>query len=89
MVAGYPIELGPARFLIDGYFVWVLGIGDEQESFHLNPQVKLDIGNFWGAPEKLYAGVELDWWWDKYQIESTEEFDTNQKAWSLLLKFHF
>ncbi|MFZ5677534.1 MAG: outer membrane protein OmpK [Pseudomonadota bacterium] len=89
MVAGYPFEMGASRFLIDGYFDWVLGLGDETQSFHLNPQVKLDIGNYWGAPEKFYAGVELDYWWNKYQIEDTKEFDTNQKAVSLLLKYHF
>lgn len=89
MVAGYPFEVGPARFLVDGYFDWVLGIGSEQRSFHLNPQLKLDVGHFWGRPEKAYAGVELDFWWDKYQIEDNPGFDTNQHAVSLLLKYHF
>jgi nucleoside-specific outer membrane channel protein Tsx len=89
MVAGYPFEIGPARFLVDGYFDWVLGINAEQDSFHLNPQLKLDLGHFWGKPEKLYVGTELDFWWDKYQIDNTPSFDTNQQAVSLLLKFHF
>jgi nucleoside-specific outer membrane channel protein Tsx len=87
--AGYPFEIGPARFLLDGYFDWVLGIDAEQSSFHLNPQLKLDVGNFWGRPEMLYAGVELDFWWDKYQIDDTRDFDTDQQAVSLLLKYHF
>ena len=89
LVAGYPFEIGPARFLVDGYFDWVLGIGSEQNSFHLNPQLKLDLGHFWGKPEKLYVGTELDFWWDKYQIDNTPSFDTNQQAVSLLLKYHF
>jgi nucleoside-specific outer membrane channel protein Tsx len=37
----------------------------------------------------LYGGVELDFWWNKYQIDNTEAFDTNQQAISLLLKYHF
>lgn len=89
MVAGYPFTIGRSQFLIDGYFDWVLGLGDEQSSFHLNPQVKLDIGNYWGQPGKLYAGLELDFWWNKYQIEDSSSFDTNQTAVSLLLKYHF
>jgi nucleoside-specific outer membrane channel protein Tsx len=89
LVAAYPLELGSTRFLVDGYFDWVVGIGSEQSSFHFNPQVKLDIGNYWDRPEKLYAGVELDFWWDKFQIEDTPSFDTNQQAVSLLLKYHF
>jgi nucleoside-specific outer membrane channel protein Tsx len=89
MVAAYPIVIGPVRFLIDGYFDWVLGIGPEEWSYHLNPQIKLDVGNFFGQPEKVYAGVELDFWWNKYQIRSTDFFDTNQEAVSLLFKYHF
>jgi nucleoside-specific outer membrane channel protein Tsx len=88
MVAGYPFEIAMSRFLIDGYFDWVLGIGDEVSSFHLNPQVKLDIGNYWGKPEKFYAGVELDFWWNKYQIEDSCALDTHQQAISLLVKYH-
>jgi nucleoside-specific outer membrane channel protein Tsx len=89
MVAAYPFTIGGARFLVDGYFDWVLGIGQEAWSYHLNPQVKLDVGNFWGQPEKLYAGLELDFWWNKYQIPNTASFDTNQQAVSLVLKYHF
>jgi nucleoside-specific outer membrane channel protein Tsx len=89
MVAAYPIVIGPVRFLIDGYFDWVLGIDAEQWSYHLNPQVKLDLGNFFGKPDKFYTGVELDFWWNKYQIKSTDFFDTNQQAVSLLFKYHF
>lgn len=89
MVAGYPFDIGRSKFLIDGYFDWVLGIGSEESSFHLNPQVKLDLGNYWSQPDKLYVGVELDFWWNKYQIPDTAAFDTNQTAVSLLLKYHF
>jgi nucleoside-specific outer membrane channel protein Tsx len=89
LVAAYPISIGKVKFLIDGYFDWVLGIGPEDWSYHLNPQIKLDVGNFFGKPDKMYAGVELDFWWNKYQIPSTDFFDTNQQAISLLFKYHF
>jgi nucleoside-specific outer membrane channel protein Tsx len=88
MVAGYPLVIGRTRFLIDGYFDWPLGIGSEEWSYHFNPQVKLDLGNFWHWAEKLYAGVELDFWWNKYEIPNTPSFDTNQQAVSLLVKYH-
>ena len=87
--ASYPFEIGGSRFLIDGYFDWVLGLGSEQSSFHLNPQIKLDVGHYWGEDGKFYVGVEPDFWWDKYQIKDSSSFDTNQQAISLLLKYHF
>lgn len=89
MAAAYPFQIGSARFLADGYFDWVLGIGSEDWSYHLNPQLKLDVGNFWGTPNKFYAGVELDLWWNKYQIPNSSSFDTTQQAASLMFKYHF
>jgi len=89
MAASYPFNIGKARFLLDGYFDWVLGIGSEEWSYHINPQLKLDVGNFWGKPKKLYVGVEADFWWNKYQIRSSSAFNTNQTALSALVKWHF
>ncbi|HET7204543.1 MAG TPA: outer membrane protein OmpK [Steroidobacteraceae bacterium] len=88
MVAGRPFSVGSARFLADGYFDWVVGLGSEDWNYHVNPQVSVDVGNFWGAPDKLFAGVELDLWWNKYQIPNSPAFDTNQSAVSLMLKYH-
>ena len=88
MVASYPFTIGNSQFLIDGYFDWVLGLGDEDWSYHLNPQITMDVGAKWNDPGKLYMGVELDFWWNKYQIPNTAGFDTNQAAVSLLLKYH-
>jgi nucleoside-specific outer membrane channel protein Tsx len=88
MVAARQLEVGSAKFLIDGYFDWVVGFGSEDWSYHLNPQIKLDVGNFRGKPDKFYAGLELDFWWNKYQIPDSPAFDTNQAAVSLLFKYH-
>ena len=89
MVAAKPFTIGSAKFLADGYFDWVVGLGSEDWNYHLNPQVSLDVGNFWGTPDKFYAGVELDFWWNKYQIPDSPAFDTNQAAVSLMFKGHF
>ena len=88
VVAARPFAVGKAQFLADGYFDWVLGLGSETWSNHLNPQVSVDVGNFWGTFGKLFAGVELDFWWNKYQIPSSAGFDTDQSAVSLMVKYH-
>jgi nucleoside-specific outer membrane channel protein Tsx len=89
MAAAYPFSIGSATFLADGFFDWVLGLGSEEWSYHLNPQIKLDVGDFWDKPGKFYAGVEVDLWWNKYQIPSSSAFETDQYAASLLVKYHF
>ena len=89
MVAAYPFAIGKSQFLVDGYFDWVLGLGNKPWSYHFNPQVTMDLGARWNDPGKLYAGFELDWWWNKFQIANSADFDTNQAAASLLVKYHF
>lgn len=87
--AAYPITIGNTRILLDGYFDYVIGIGSEEPSFHINPQLKLDVGNYWGKPERLYVGLEFDFWVNKYQIPDSDAFNTDQSAVSLLVKYHF
>lgn len=60
MVAARPFIIGYSRLHIVGYFEWVPGLGSEDRSYHLNPQLKLDVGNSWGNPDKFYVGLELD-----------------------------
>ena len=89
VVAARPFSIGAAHFLVDGYFDWVLGLRSEEWSYHLNPQLKLDIGSYWGNPNKCYAGIELDFWWNKYQLTDSSAFDTDQQALSLMFKYLF
>lgn len=88
MAASYPFSVGNSQFLLDGYFDWALGLGDKDWSYHLNPQLTMDLGAAWKKPNKLFMGLEIDLWWNKYQITNSPSFDTNQAAVSLLVKYH-
>jgi nucleoside-specific outer membrane channel protein Tsx len=88
LVTARPFEIGKAKFLVDGYIDWVLGLGSQDWNLHVNPQVSMDVGNIWGAPNKFYVGAEIDLWWNKYQIPNSVWFDTNQNAVSLMFKYH-
>ncbi|MNN83045.1 hypothetical protein D3C81_2000510 [compost metagenome] len=64
--------------------------GDYHANLHFNPQVKYDLGKALSFGEKqLYVGVEYDYWKDKYGIDDTGAFKTNQSTTSFLVKFHF
>jgi len=89
LAASYPFQIGNSAFLVDGYFDWVMGLGSEDWSYHLNPQISWDAGaKIWNTPGKLFIGVEVDLWWNKYQIVNSPFFDTNQNAVSVMLKYH-
>ena len=84
---GAPLEMGSALFLIDGYIDWSTAESDHKSEFQFVPQIKLDVSNFWGAPGVLYAGVEYQYWNNKYGLGDTLIDD--QSSVSALVKFHF
>ncbi|NBA93853.1 outer membrane protein OmpK [Pseudomonas sp. R5(2019)] len=91
----YTIAVGKSDVLIDGFMDWVVdndenGRGTYHANLHFNPQIKYDLGKAlsWGE-KQLYVGIEYDYWKDKYGIEDTPFFDTNQNTASLLVKVHF
>ncbi len=93
-VWSYTIPVGSSSVLIDGYMDWVVdndknSQGTYHANLHFNPQIKYDLGKalHWGE-KQLYVGVEYDYWKNKYAIEDTKDFTTNQSATSLLVKYH-
>ena len=94
-VWSYTIPVGNSNILIDGYMDWVTdndsnSKGDYHANLHFNPQVKYDLGKALSFGEKqLYVGVEYDYWKDKYGIDDTGAFKTNQSVTNFLVKFHF
>lgn len=94
-VWGYTLPVGRSDILIDGYIDWVVdndqnALGDYHANVHVNPQIKYDLGKalHWGE-KQLYVGIEYDYWKNKYGIENTSNFDTDQNTASLLVKVHF
>lgn len=91
----YSFPLGNSDVLIDGYLDWVVdndenSRGTYHANLHINPQIKYDLGKALGWRQKqLYVGTEYSYWKNKYGIESSHNFDTNQNTASLLVKVHF
>jgi nucleoside-specific outer membrane channel protein Tsx len=96
----YTVPLGNSDLLIDGYIDWVVNNKDASSgrrnqadyhaNLHFNPQIKYDLGKALGYGAKhLYVGVEYDYWSDKYGIEDSKGFRTEQNTTSFLLKYHF
>ncbi|MFC6978308.1 outer membrane protein OmpK [Microbulbifer taiwanensis] len=83
---GAPFEIGPARFLFDGFIDYSSGVGGAQKAeLHVNPQFTLDIGHFSGNPGVMYAGIEYSHWRNKFGTSAIE----TENAVSALVKFHF
>lgn len=90
-VWSYSLPAGQSDILIDGYLDWVVdNDASYHANYHFNPQIKYDLGKAvrWGA-KQLYVGVEYSYWKDKYGIQDSAAFGTEQNTASLLLKVHF
>ena len=95
-VWSYTIPVGKSDILIDGFMDWVVDNkqsttkGDYHSNLHFNPQIKYDLGKAMSLAERqLYVGIEYDYWSNKYGINDTRYFDTNQNTASLLVKVFF
>jgi len=94
-VWSYTLPVGKSDVLIDGYLDWVVNNennahGSYHSNLHVNPQIKYDLGKVLNYTEKkLYVGIEYDYWSNKYGIENSRNFDTNQNTASLLVKVFF
>ncbi|WP_017906344.1 outer membrane protein OmpK [Pseudomonas asplenii] len=94
-VWSYTIPVGDSNVLIDGFMDWVVdndqtSRGTYHANLHFNPQIKYDLGKalHWSA-KQLYVGIEYDYWKNKYGVEDSGAFKTNQDTASLLVKYHF
>ena len=85
-----PFEVAGAKFAFDGFFDWTtptehLTFGSDVEmTFHTQPQVKLDVGHFFDKSGQYYAGIELDYWKNKFGVK-----DQDQTAPQLLVQVNF
>ena len=90
-VWSYTLPVGNSELVIDGYVDWVGGNEERyRNNLHFNPQIKYNLGKALNLSAKqLYVGVEYDYWKNKYGIEDSPAFETNQNTASLLVKLHF
>ncbi len=68
-----PFRLGALSLSFEG-FVDVIGAhGSCTRQVVAQPQLRLDLGDLWGQPGKVYAGVEYQYWHNKFGIDGLHE----------------
>ena len=85
-----PFAIASTKWVFSGFFdltsetETLNGGFEEPIVFHTQPQLKLDVGDFWGDSDTFYFGVELDYWKNKFGQEGED-----QLAPQLLVQVHF
>ncbi len=81
---GYPMAFGKHKVLFDGFIDWSSAADDHAADFHFNPQLKLDVGNYFGYAGKFEMGIEYSYWHNKFGIKGLD----NESVVSFLVKAH-
>ena len=84
VVWGVPFSLGSADFMFDGYIDWSSAEETHAADFHFNPQLRMDVGKYFGVPKKFEAGVEYSYWVNKFGLT----FPDTESVFSVMVKVH-
>ena len=68
-----PFTLGPTKWSFEGFVDFIGSHGDCKAQILTQPQIRLDVGNFMGKPDKLFVGIEYQYWKNKFGIKDLDE----------------
>jgi hypothetical protein len=92
----YPFSVGNANFTFKGFFNYIAPKGKGAPSEHervseilTRPELLLDVGNYFGAPKKLEAGIGYEFWLNKFGNDPKFLDGTVANTPELVVRYHF
>lgn len=61
-----PFQIGNAKFQFTGFADFIGAHGDCKAQILTQPQLRLDVGNFFGKPDTVFVGFEYQYWKNKF-----------------------
>lgn len=61
-----PFQIGSAKFSFQGFLDIMGAHGDCKQQVLTQPQLRWDVGNHFGKPDKVFLGIEYQYWRNKY-----------------------
>lgn len=87
---GLPFTTSMGDFRIVGTLDHTLGLNNQAITTDFKPELHYDLGKAMGQPGgHLWIGAVLDLVKNKYKIESSDYFKTNQSSYGVLLRYSF
>ena len=79
-----PFNIGPTKWVFEGFADFIGSHGTCDSQFLTQPQLRLDVGNFFGKPDTFYVGIEYQYWHNKFGFSGlTDNFPQFMVAWKL------
>jgi len=54
------------KFVFKGFLDWIGEEGNSPKQVLTQPQLLLDLGDFWNKPDRLFIGAEYQYWQNKF-----------------------
>ncbi len=68
-----PFSIGSISMAFEGFLDYAWGNKPKENNIVAGPRLLVDIGNFMGAPGALQAGIEYQYWKNKFGIKGVDE----------------
>lgn len=70
-----PFALGPTSWVFEGFFDYAFEEKEvgKKENIITSPRLTMDVGGLMGLPKTFYAGVEYNYWMNKYGSDGIDE----------------
>ncbi|MBF6058503.1 MULTISPECIES: outer membrane protein OmpK [Thiomicrorhabdus] len=70
-----PFSIGYSNWIFEGFldYAWAEKEVGKEDNIVAQPRLLMDVGDLWGAPKQLYAGIEYSYWMNKYGSKGVDE----------------
>jgi len=68
-----PFRLGPTKWSFEGHVDFIGERADCENEILAQPQLRLDVGNFFGKADTVYVGIEYQYWRNKFGFKDVDE----------------
>jgi len=68
-----PFHVGRLSMSFEGFVDYTTAYGGCVAHILAQPQIRVDIGDLFGMPKKFYAGLEYQYWQNKFGIQSLND----------------
>jgi nucleoside-specific outer membrane channel protein Tsx len=73
-VWNFPFTLAGTHWSLEGFIDFIGKKGPTYvDNILAQPQIRLDVGDFWGFSKKIYVGIEYQYWHNKYGVKGLDE----------------
>ncbi len=68
-----PFAIGASKWSFEGFVDLIGSRGSCKTEILTQPQLRLDVGNFWGKADTVFAGIEYQYWRRKFGFKGVKE----------------